>query len=79
MNLYQINSNGSAVKSWAMHDNALIAGRDEGASARIPDWRMSNKHFIIFRDGGALHIHDLHSKHGTWVNGRRVTNLHRMT
>jgi DNA-binding NtrC family response regulator len=43
-----------------------------GGTWYVPDGRVSARHARITRQGKALHIVDLDSRNGTFVNGRRV-------
>ncbi len=72
MYLYRIKPDGAAQGPWELGDAPLIVGRDEGATVRIPDYRMSGRHFAIAREGDTVVLQDLDSKNGTWVNGTRV-------
>lgn len=48
-------------------------GRGPDASVRLDDLWVSRRHCKIDEVDGKLIVQDLGSKHGTWVNGRRVT------
>src|SRR5437868_2700151 len=43
-----------------------------GGTWYIPDGRVSARHARITRQGKSLHIVDLESRNGTFVNGRRI-------
>src|SRR5256885_11643677 len=43
-----------------------------GGTWYIPDGRVSARHARITRQGKTLHIVDLESRNGTFVNGRRI-------
>lgn len=73
MYLYRIKPDDSALRRWELGNAPLTIGRDEGVTVRIPDYRMSGRHFTIAREGGAFVLYDLNSTNGTWVNGLRVT------
>ena len=70
--LYQIASSGGGLRRWELDDKLLIVGRDERATVRIPDNRMSGEHFSVFRKGPAFFLQDLGSTNGTWLNRRRI-------
>lgn len=55
-------------------EGEVIIGRGEEASITIPDDRVSRRHTRVVAHGPeSVHIKDLGSKNGTWVNGRRIT------
>jgi len=47
-------------------------GRQSGNSLVLRDNRTSRNHCRIIFENGAYVIEDLNSRHGTWINGRRV-------
>lgn len=49
-----------------------VIGRSPEADARIEEAWVSRVHCAIDREGQALLVRDLHSRNGTFVNGRRV-------
>ncbi|MFO0746867.1 MAG: sigma 54-interacting transcriptional regulator [Myxococcota bacterium] len=55
-------------------DHPLVIGRDPGpAGLAVADGRVSGKHAALFPDDhGALHVRDLGSKNGTFVDGVRT-------
>lgn len=59
-------------------DDALTIGRSRGNSIVLDDMLVSRKHLRITADDEGLLLEDLHSRNGTFVNGRRVerTRLH---
>ncbi len=72
MYIYQIHSDGSALRRWKLGDTPLVVGRDAGVTVRIPDYRMSARHFTIFPERGGFVLEDIDSKNGTWINGVRI-------
>lgn len=50
----------------------LMFGRKPGIAVRLKDHDISNEHCMIMEEGGALHIVDLGSTNGTFLNGERV-------
>ncbi|MEO1171607.1 MAG: GGDEF domain-containing protein [Myxococcota bacterium] len=51
----------------------LDIGRDRSAALSIREGSISRLHARVFRDtGGAIHLEDLNSTNGTFVNGHRV-------
>ncbi|MEO0629410.1 MAG: SpoIIE family protein phosphatase [Planctomycetota bacterium] len=64
---------GGTVKPVRLPINgALLIGRSDEAGWSIPDPSVSRRHASILGKGGAWHVTDLGSKHGTAVNGERV-------
>ena len=51
----------------------LLIGRNEFCDLRITSDVVSRQHAMLFRNGSATIVVDLKSKHGTFVNGKRVT------
>ncbi len=51
----------------------LILGRSTEANIHIDDPWASRQHCEIFLDGNQPKLRDLDAKHGTFVNGQRVT------
>ena len=47
-------------------------GRSEDADVRLEDTWVSRHHCEITESDGLLHVRDLGSRHGTYVNGKRV-------
>ena len=50
----------------------LLIGRNEFCDLRITSDVVSRQHAMLFRNGSATIVVDLKSKHGTFVNGKRV-------
>ncbi len=53
----------------------ILVGRDRGNDYAIPDDFVSGKHAEIFSHHGRFRIRDLHSKNGTFVNDKRITEI----
>jgi pSer/pThr/pTyr-binding forkhead associated (FHA) protein len=49
-----------------------ILGRDPTASVRLEEESVSKEHARVSIDAGRIHIEDLESSNGTFVNGRRI-------
>jgi pSer/pThr/pTyr-binding forkhead associated (FHA) protein len=47
-------------------------GRAAGCSITVDDTYASQLHARLFQRDGALHVEDLGSTNGTYVNGRKV-------
>ncbi len=54
---------------------SVVIGRGSGASLRIPDPQISRRHCEITDRETTLAIRDLKSSNGTFVNGRRVSEV----
>jgi adenylate cyclase len=52
----------------------MVVGRDEGVPVQLLDPHVSRKHFqILYREQtGLFYLLDMKSRHGTYVNGRKV-------
>jgi len=57
-----------------MIDKKTIIGRDPGCDITLPLEHLSRQHVILEVKNGQLHIQDLDSSNGTFLNGKRVTN-----
>jgi hypothetical protein len=53
-------------------DRVMVAGRNHDTDIHIPDSATSEKHFEIHNTCNGCVIHDLDSKNGTFINGRRL-------
>ena len=53
-----------------------VIGRNEALSLQILDAVVSRKHLRIWYDKATIkyYAEDMHSKHGAFVNGRRITD-----
>ena len=61
------------LKRMALDKPRLLIGRNELCDLRIASDCISRQHAMLFRNGSATIVVDLKSKHGTFVNGKRVT------
>jgi predicted component of type VI protein secretion system len=73
--LIQKKVDGSIAERWELGRAPLVVGRGEKAHARIADAEMSRQHFEIAFKDGTFALRDLDSKNGTFVNGRRTTEV----
>ncbi len=55
-----------------LNKTQLLIGRNEFCDLRITSDVVSRQHAMLFRNGSATIVVDLKSKHGTFVNGKRV-------
>lgn len=60
-----------AGKEFVIGAEATI-GRGQGCQVQLADSMVSQLHARLFRDGKGLHIEDLGSTNGTYLNGRKV-------
>jgi transcriptional regulator with GAF, ATPase, and Fis domain len=51
----------------------LLVGTSAACTLRLPDALVSRRHLGLSVEGSELHLVDLRSTNGTWVNGVRVT------
>jgi transcriptional regulator with GAF, ATPase, and Fis domain len=54
-------------------ETELTIGRDRTNTVTVEDFVLSRRHCLIHREGGLIHIRDLNSSNGTFVNGLPVT------
>ncbi len=61
----------------ALEDKITHIGRSLGSEIRFEDQRVSRSHAIIVRHGRYARVLDNRSRHGTFLNGRRIvaTNI----
>src|SRR5262245_34045844 len=50
----------------------ITFGRDEGATVRVDEERVSRLHARIYRSGGSVIVEDLNSRNGTRVNESKL-------
>jgi HD-GYP domain-containing protein (c-di-GMP phosphodiesterase class II) len=53
-------------------EQPVVLGRGEVCTVRLPHSKVSRLHCRIAYENGFYTIEDLESKHGTWVNNRRI-------
>ena len=56
-----------------METDSLVIGRSAQADISIADRSLSRRHARLFRDGDQWLLEDLASRHGTYINGRKVS------
>ncbi|MCA0377325.1 MAG: FHA domain-containing protein [Gemmatimonadetes bacterium] len=63
-------------RRFPLHAGAtLIVGREPTCDVPLIDAAVSRRHAELRLDAdGGLHLHDLDSRNGTWVNGARIIN-----
>jgi len=57
---------------WALGEGRNEAGRNLEAAILLDDITVSRHHAAFVSEGGRLHVEDLGSTNGTYVNGKRV-------
>lgn len=57
----------------------LVVGRNAGADLVVDDPTVSGRHLSVTPDGAGIEIHDLGSRNGVFVEGRRVRAPERIT
>jgi len=63
---------GSLVAEAAVEGGPLLVGRAEGSGLRLDSPIVSQRHARLVTDEDGLHVQDLDSSNGTFVNGARV-------
>lgn len=53
----------------------LLIGRSPECNLRVGDPRVSRRHVLLMNPEGQLHLRDLDSQNGTWVNSTRVDHI----
>ena len=59
--------------------DGLTFGRSDGADVRVDDPFASSAHARIFDRGGVMHLEDMGSTNGTYLNGRQVKTPQRLS
>ena len=59
-------------------DGELTLGRDPECTIRLADAQVSRRHAVITAVADGVRVTDLNSRHGTFVNGERVTRPRRL-
>jgi hypothetical protein len=71
--VFEISAGADQGKRFTIESLPALIGRGSEASIRLDrDIGVSRKHAELYERGGSLRIRDLHSKHGTQVNGGRI-------
>jgi pSer/pThr/pTyr-binding forkhead associated (FHA) protein len=52
--------------------DAVVVGRSRWCDVRIPSTRVSRRHCCLVLSGNEVHVRDLGSTNGTWINDWRV-------
>ena len=59
--------------------DGLTFGRSDSADVRVDDPFASSAHARIFDRGGVMHLEDMGSTNGTYLNGRQVKTPQRLS
>lgn len=62
-------------QDWSLSEGANVVGRDPDCAVSVDALSVSRHHARIVISNGAATIEDLRSKNGTFVNGRRITDI----
>ena len=69
--LYVINDRFGGIE-FPLEEDVVSVGRGTTNHVRLNDLSVSREHLKIFRRAGQYHVLDLHSRNGTWIDGRRI-------
>ncbi len=70
--IFKIQTNNNVMELPIENLSTIILGRSSRSDFKIPDELMSSKHLKIFLKPPKIHIMDLDSKNGTYLNGIRI-------
>ena len=62
----------TSPQTFSLSHLPVLLGRADEADVRVKDQWVSRRHCQLDLRDGVLVVRDLGSKHGTWVNHRRV-------
>ena len=69
-------STGALLRAFALGDTAeVIVGRDSDCDIQINAPSVSREHCVIEHMDGDYHLRDLDSTGGTWIDGKRITEV----
>jgi DNA-binding winged helix-turn-helix (wHTH) protein len=62
-------------RDWSLSEGSNVVGRDPDCAVSLEDMSVPRHHARIVISNGQATIEDLESKNGTFVNGRRITDV----
>ena len=65
--------NNKVLKELKIDQNEIIVGRDETSDIQIDNIAVSREHAMIVKGPNYYFIEDMHSKNGTFVNGKIIS------
>ncbi len=65
---------GDSIRHLPIDDNPYVVGRKSGVSLKINFSTVSGRHAELWVEDGQLHLKDLNSTNGTYVNGNRISD-----
>jgi pilus assembly protein CpaF len=66
-------SKGTFVSNVACSEDMCVLGKSSECDTQLHGWRIGKQHAKINREDDGLHIEDLDTKYGTYVNGKVIT------
>lgn len=63
---------GNKRRTWLLHQDATVVGRRRDCDLCILSAEVSRRHCVLRTENGRVHVEDLDSSNGTFVNGSRV-------
>ncbi len=63
---------GQAPIAFAIRQERVAVGRDTSNDIRLAESAISSQHAVIITHMGSSTLHDLGSRNGSWVNGKRI-------
>jgi DNA-binding response OmpR family regulator len=70
--MLMLSQDGQPQRTWTLTQDVTTIGRWEDNDVTIPDRWVSRHHAEIHRRGSCYTLHDLDSKNGLYVNGKRI-------
>ncbi|MCU0475415.1 MAG: FHA domain-containing protein [Anaerolineae bacterium] len=61
-----------ANKSYPMEKDVVVVGREDHCDIVLRERQISREHIRVTQEDGHYFVHDLSSRNGTWVNGKKL-------